>query len=237
MLSLLILVALISCQQTSQSPSENASKKIEALPKVSSLPYEEMKNKVDDLRLILKKGYLATANKNTFLDSVSNVFTNFLVDSIIPYWYGTPWTFTGHTENPNEGEIACGYLVSTTLKHMGLNLNRFRMAQQASKLEVQTIALNADNVAFMSNASLSDIEKLDNGMYIVGLDNHVGFILRKPNETLFIHSDYVSGGVIRQRIEEASAFRSKVYYFGKITGNRLLMKKWLNSEKIKVLCR
>jgi len=77
--------------------------------------------------------------------------------------------------------------------------------------------------------------KLKEGLYVVGLDNHVGYILRKPKETLFIHSDYVSGGVIRQRIEDAQAFRSNVYYFGKITGNRPLMKKWLKEKKVKVV--
>jgi len=230
---LYILVFTASCQET---PSvKNTTIAIDAAPKVPNIPYGEMKLKVDDLRQKLNKEYHQAAHKNAFLDSTSNVFTTFLLDSIIPYWYGTPWTFTGHTDTPNEGEVACGYLVSTSLRHMGLSLNRFRMAQQASKLAVQTIALSADNVTFMSNVSLPDIANMDVGLYVVGLDNHVGFILRKPDETLFIHSDYVSGGVIRQCIEDAPAFRSQVYYFGKISGNRLLMKKWLIGEKVKVV--
>lgn len=235
---LIFLSFFISCgdasfsKETSKKTEEG---KTDVVPKVSNITYGEMKEKIDDLRLLLNKEYIASANKKTFLDSTSMVFSSFLVDSLIPYWYGTPWTFTGHTDTPNRGEVACGYFVSTTLKHMGLNLNRYKMAQQASKLEVSTIALTADNVTFMSNISLENISKLDEGLYVVGLDNHVGYILRQPKVTYFIHSDYVSGGVIRQRIEEAPAFQSQVYYFGKITDNHLLIKKWLKGEKVKVV--
>ena len=72
-------------------------------------------------------------------------FENYLVNEIIPHWYGTEWDFNGYTAVPNQGVIACGYFVSTTLLHMGINVNRYKMAQQAGLYEAQTLALSEDN--------------------------------------------------------------------------------------------
>ncbi len=56
---------------------------------------------------------------NISIDSISKYFCEALVNKIIPYWYGTPWDFNGHTDIPNESNVACGYFVSTPLRHMG----------------------------------------------------------------------------------------------------------------------
>ena len=62
--------------------------------------------------------------------SVKNYLFTTLSKKIFPSWYGTAWDFNGYTEKPLNGEIACGYFVTTTLKHIGFNLNRYKIAQQ-----------------------------------------------------------------------------------------------------------
>lgn len=225
------LFLMVAC--TNIEISSNSKKQAKKENFASTISYPEMKATVGNIRQKLKKQYQANPTNKT-LDSISVVFSQVLVDSILPYWYKTEWTFEGHTDVPREGSVACGYLVSTSLKHMGLKLNRYKMAQQASKLEVESIAIAPSNVIFKHKPSLQSLAQLDVGLYIIGLDNHVGFFLRKPQKTLFIHSDYVSGQVTREEIQTSKAFRSEVYYLGKITGNRPLMKRWLYQEQVPI---
>ena len=71
--------------------------------------------------------------KNLNSDSmVSESFYYVMTDSVFPDWMGTKWDFNGVSNVPGKGMIACGYFVSTTLKHIGFNLNRYKLAQQAA---------------------------------------------------------------------------------------------------------
>lgn len=165
-------------------------------------------------------------------------FVDLLLNKIIPHWYGTTWAFEGHTAKPNDGEIACGYFVSTTLQHMGLKLNRYRMAQQSALSEVRTIGgkdiqllhPKADEVADLSFCS-----EMQDGLYIVGLSNHVGYFLWKEGNGYFIHSDYVNGKVTFENALRSVAFQSDVYCFAPISNNEELMKLWLGEKEVAVV--
>jgi hypothetical protein len=78
------------------------------------------------------------------MDSVSKVFQESLLNRIIPQWAGTTWSFEGHTSVPQQGEIACGYFVSTTLRDVGINLNRYTLAQQLPINEAKSLKINTD---------------------------------------------------------------------------------------------
>ena len=129
--------------------------------------------------------------KNT-TDSLSIFLEEVLVNNIFPYWYGTPWEFNGHTDVPNKGKIACGYFVSTTLKHLGFNLNRYKLAQQLPVHEAKTISLGEPILEIDNDDFEVCLEKiktsLTEGIYFVGLEaSHVGFLLkRKIIYSLFI---------------------------------------------------
>ena len=58
--------------------------------------------------------------KNLSSDSIiSESFYYVMTDSVFPHWMGTKWDFNGVSNVPGKGMIACGYFVSTTLKHVG----------------------------------------------------------------------------------------------------------------------
>ena len=102
--------------------------------------YASAKADADQLRLSLKEGLrLGTIS----FENVRTAFANHLVDKIIPHWYGTPWSFGGHTAIPNQGKIACGYFISTTLRDMGINLNRYKLAQKSPIDEAKMISCGA----------------------------------------------------------------------------------------------
>ena len=108
------------------------------------------------------------------------VFAINIDTTIFPHWIGTPWDFNGYTNVPKTGEVACGYYVSTNLKHMGININRYKMAQQTSKNEVLSIdanpqTYNGDTKGFINYAH----QHLSDGLYIIGMTSHVGMIQKQ----------------------------------------------------------
>ena len=185
-----------------------------------------------------KAEYRVAENKDSILAVAGLYLEEQIGDSIFSYWEGTPWDFSGHTNKPQTGVIACGYYVSTTLKHMGLNLNRYRMAQQSALSEVKTLDqdytyFEGDYHEFLSFAK----DSVDEGLYIVGLTSHVGYLLVEKEQSYFIHSNYVEPfGVAKEKIEESEALSfSQDFVLGKISRNKELIKKWLFNEEFEIV--
>lgn len=165
-------------------------------------------------------------------------FENYLLNDIIPHWYGTEWDFNGYTSVPNQGVIACGYFVSTTLLHMGINIDRYKMAQQAGLHEAQTLALDDKNYRTIHGIdSLKVILKQDytDGIYFVGLDNHVGYLYIKDQIPYFIHSNYIDDKVMIQKAYYAPAFVSEIYVIAEISTNEKLMERWRSGAAVPVI--
>ncbi len=173
--------------------------------------YKRVLYDINHNKLKLKEAYLL---KETNLDSVSKYFLESLVDKIIPHWHGRDWSFEGHTNNPNQGEIACGYFISTTLKHVGLNLNRYKLAQKSPYDEALSISIGGKIVTYEGESSDEIISELycttKQGIYFIGFDkNHVGYLLNEDNLIFIIHSNYLSpSAVIKESIENSEAFNS-----------------------------
>ena len=175
-------------------------------------------------------------------DSLSLLFTSFITDHIIPHWLGTPWSFEGHTSVPREGEIACGYFVSTTLKDVGFNLDRYKFAQQLPIHEAKTLALGNPLLEITSNSTDERIailrDTLKDGIYFLGFDqSHVGYIQKKKDELFVIHSNYIGAeGVVIERIEDSQVFSSySRIYIADISRNRALLTKWVRNEVVQVV--
>jgi len=114
-------------------------------------------------------------------------------DELVPFWLGTPWDFYGTTQTPGEGHIACGYFVSTVLQHSGLRVERVRMAQQASEYILKTFSGERDLKRFRSRPAAEVVDWVrdrDDGLYIVGLDYHVGVLVKQGDHVEFCHSAY-----------------------------------------------
>ncbi len=175
-------------------------------------------------------------------DSLSHLFTNLLTKQIIPHWLGTPWSFEGHTSVPGSGEIACGYFVSTTLKDVGFNLDRYKFAQQRPIHEAKTLAIGKPLLEINNNSTTERItilkDKLKEGIYFIGFDqSHVGYIQKKNGELFVIHSNYIgSEGVVIERINDSQVFSYYTRIFiADISHNAALMKKWVKGEPIQVI--
>jgi len=58
---------------------------------------------------------------------------------------------------------------------------------------------------------ITHIKKSGFGLYIVGLDNHTGFVYNDGNEVFFIHSSYASPKCVVKEV----AMQSSVLYYSK----------------------
>ncbi|MBR9913279.1 MAG: hypothetical protein GYB32_00395 [Algicola sp.] len=198
--------------------------------------YQDILEAIETDRRFFKQFY--ATQKTKAIDSVSNYLYTTLLNELVPHWYGTEWDFNGYTNVPNKGEIACGYFVSTTLKHLGFDLNRYKMAQQAGLLEAQVLQPKSELRSF-SNKSFEVLKQqlnavYSNGIYFVGLDNHVGYVLIKNKELYFLHSSYCDDKVVIELAETSPCFSSNYYVFAEISTNRALLKKWLFKEHLPV---
>ena len=198
--------------------------KVEA-PDLSS--YSSTLACIEESRIKLKKELEASGTKN--FDKAADLWTDFMVDSIFPYWYGTEWDFNGHTDSPRKGQIACGYFVSTTMRHSGIKLDRYKLAQKAASDIINEVCVKGSAKWFSLLDDLSNhIKGRPDGLYVLGLDYHVGFVLRENGKNYFIHSDYFNGKVTKEELKKSTAANSTDrYYIGSLSENKELMKRWL----------
>jgi len=160
--------------------------------------------------------------------------------SLVPFWYGTSWDFNGTSETPGEGAIACGYFVTTVLRDIGFELERVTLAQQPSEVMIKSL-VRAEHIKRYSDAPIAafvdSVRKWRTGLYVVGLDCHVGFIVCDGDDVRFLHSSYaaplcvVSENADESRILGASRYR----VLGKLTGDPELARKWMAGEFIPTL--
>lgn len=165
-------------------------------------------------------------------------FEDFLLNDIIPHWYGTEWDFNGYTAVPNQGVIACGYFVSTTLLHLGINIDRYTLAQQAGLHEAQSLALSEENyrTIYGIDTLLATLKReYADGIYFVGLDNHVGYLYLKNQVPYFIHSNYIEDKVMIERAEASPAFQSGVYVVAELSTNEALLERWRTGAVVPVI--
>lgn len=163
------------------------------------------------------------------------IFVNAVIQTIIPAWIGTPWDFNGVTQTPQQGKIACGYFVTTVLRDAGVELQRIKLAQAASQKIITTLALKKD-IKLCCNKSIENfvqlIKSTGYGLYVVGLDNHTGFIYNDGKEVYFIHSSVMGTRNVQKEIAAYSKVltMSKYKIVGKISANNSLLNRWINSN-------
>ncbi len=159
-------------------------------------------------------------------------FTNAVTKTIIPAWIGTSWDFYGTTETPQKGKIACGYFVTTVLRDAGLPLARIKLAQCASEEMIRTLVAK-QHIQCFSNVPMNDfintIKAGGYGLYIIGLDNHTGFIFRDSDDIRFIHSTFLGTRNVQNEAAAGSPIiaASKYRVIGKISADEASLKRWV----------
>lgn len=229
-------VAIVPYSQTSRILAVNGLEIRQTKTNPDSLTYMAAKAQVDFIRTRLRNDF---KENRIDIDSVKRTFGKHLTDQIIPYWYGTGWSFSGHTAVPKRGKIACGYFISTTLKDMGLNLNRYKLAQKSPFDEAKVLSCGAEITTIAHedpNQALAEIKRhIQKGVYFIGFDTgHVGFLVKKKEQLLLVHSNYLAPvSVCVEPLETARVFKTfKKFHLVDISNNESLIQKWLNNDVV-----
>ena len=214
---LALLIVCAACTQSAAKPD-----------------YGEVRERLETQRVALAKE-LDRRPKAT-IARARTLLIETMRDEILPAWNGTEWAMNGTSQVPLEGKIACGYFVSTTLLHAGFDVERRRMGQQASEYITKSL-VTLEPIWHTSEQPIDQfvarLRKSGDGIYLVGLDNHVGFVIVDGDDTWFHHS---GPGVVRREPALTASFLSTSHYreAAKLFDDALV-EKWLRKTPIKTV--
>jgi hypothetical protein len=168
-----------------------------------------------------------------------------IVREIFPAWFGMSWGLgpnsTADRPHAPGMTVACGYFVSSVLENAGLRLGtRFTYAQ-APALHVQkTLAPAAGDLHryfSISGQALADrIAGLGEGLYIIGLANHIGFVVVDAAGVRLVHASYTDDQVvISEPLATARAIadsRPKGYFVTPVMHDERLADLWLRGARV-----
>tara|TARA_Y100000310_G_scaffold327449_1_gene393850 strand:+ start:3711 stop:4538 length:828 start_codon:yes stop_codon:yes gene_type:complete len=217
---------------------------VNALLRRIEIGYNSMISDIEEEKQGLQARYNAAepAELEGIVQESREFITAALVDNIFPFWMGTPWSFHGTAEVPFHGSIACGYFVSTTLEDVGFDLPRIGLAKEPALNIIKNLT-PWEYINWYSNQKPEDvvkeIEKQGHGIYVVGLDNHVGFMVNDEEGMRFVHSSFFPPQAVsaQEPLDYFNPFKySKVHAVGKILDDTLV-EKWLRDERIPLTYR
>jgi hypothetical protein len=158
--------------------------------------YERTKATITKQRNELNSRYLQSQTaqeRERILYESQSLLIRTLTERIFPAWHGTHWGFYGMSRVPGEGEIACGTFVVFTLQDVGFDIPT-RMAQQPSENILKNFIGNTGIKRFSNHVPMEKIiawiQGQGEGVFLVGLDIHVGFIIYINNVISFCHANY-----------------------------------------------
>ena len=237
MIVLALIAIFASCSGEAGTKEEVKQDTLAADPLVS-IPNDERQKQYQALRKSIAAQQAALAEKGSVSKARAYLLQT-LTDSVFPHWYETAWDFNGTTEVPREGNIACGFFVSTTLQHAGLNIDRVKCGQQASSVFINALC-RPGSVKWISQNDTAKLVKhlraQKDGLYLLGLDYHTGFIQKDGDDLWMIHAAYFPHHkVVKEKVQTcAHILESNVFVVGDLLGNDELVRKWMKKEFIPI---
>jgi hypothetical protein len=231
--SLLVAVALsVGCRAV--SPATSTDEVVDSAPQEG---YQEVLDALETRRLELSARYAvaAPAERALVVEEARETVERAVVEELFVAWTGTRWAFHGTTEVPGQGTIACGYFVSTVLRDAGFRVERKRLAQQAAEHIILTLVPSRQVQRYRFRTTEEVVDAVDgwgDGLYLVGLDYHVGFLVRRGDLLEMCHSSYLgTGGVVCEDARTSPAMESRYRVVGRLLEDPM-MEAWLTGAPI-----
>ena len=200
--------------------------------------YEEILAAVEAKRVSFARRYREGSDeeKQRVLQEAGEYLVDVLSQQLFPRWYGTPWDFNGAARRPGEGPIACGVFVARVLAHAGFSISSVaRLAQQPSEVIIKNLVPRSEIRRF-SSVKPEKVEAVlrnwGKGVYIVGLDIHVGFVVNDGDSIRFVHSSYYDPprAVVSEPLLGRNPLADSQYrVVGRLT-NPTTLRKWVLGE-------
>ena len=205
--------------------------------------YQALKDEIEKRRTGFEAAYRKAGSRverEKTIKEAGEYVRKSIINDLIPFWFGTKWDFNGHSENPGEGTISCGVFVTTLLRHAGFRIPRIAMSQQPAEFIAMNL-MSENSIKRFPNLEFVDflktIRKMGPAFYIVGLDNHVGFLDSDGKGICFHHSSFLKPiEVIKENAEESSILQYSKYRMVGNLADEGLIRKWITGKKIQITC-
>jgi len=247
MLILPCIAAASGCAQQGKLPDDRPEIISQPPPKairdnnVKTADYDHLKEEILRIRdsLAVQYSLADSAGKEAIIMQAGEFVFEMLLARIFPAWCGTAFDMHGTTEIPGQGGIAGGYFVTTTLKHAGFQFPKTNgidsMAIQPSEYIIRNLVSDQNQIGRFTAAPMKEIKdfllRRGRGLYIVGLDYHVGFIINDDHTLKFIDASYYPPFAVSvSELDGDNALADSRYrVIGKILDAEML-RKWLQKE-------
>lgn len=168
---------------------------------------------------------------------------------ILPLWIGTAWAFYGSAESPHQKSIACGYFVTHALlatgfrfpehqrapRHDDPTMREYEFAKQTSLGMMRLLSSRrrwkVRNYRHPTRYLLRTLKRFGKGIYLLGLDSHVGMVFWDGTRATFWHADFTPTRLWVHReplLTAGVVVASRYRHLGKI--RRHAYRKWLRSQ-------
>jgi hypothetical protein len=168
-----------------------------------------------------------------------------IVDELFPAWMGTPWGLgpQSNASRPHQpGKVVgCSYFVTAVLENAGLELESRARFAQAPSLWIERALLpyggQVHRFGSVEPARLrQQIAALGDGLYVVGLDYHVGFLVVRGPDVRIVHASYFPPqAVVSEPVEASAAIagsRPKGYWVSPLFRDDRLVDLWLRRAAV-----
>jgi hypothetical protein len=160
------------------------------------------------------------------------------VEALSQYWLGTRYgRGIPQTLTPLDGKINCGTFVGSVLRDVGFQVKVKKLQRQPSQAIIKSF-VGGKRVRKFSNASmksfLASVREMGPGLFIIGLDLHVGLLLQTEDDLRFLHASSETMTVVNEDAATATFITMSGYrVVGKILSQQNIQD-WLRGDRIPV---
>jgi hypothetical protein len=173
-----------------------------------------------------------------------------IVDAILPAWIGTPWTMATvrdglrpdarRPHQPGSG-VSCSWFVVAVLRNAGLRLSDARAFAGGIALDLQRSTVRGRGAlhrfwGLTPERLERELVELGDGLYLIGLSRHVGFVHVGDGRAVIIHSSPDGGrAVVREPVARSAAIELSApvgYLVTPLFDDDRLIDHWLTGQPL-----
>ncbi|HVI00732.1 MAG TPA: hypothetical protein VM869_18570 [Enhygromyxa sp.] len=187
----------------------------------------------------------STAEQAKIRAQARELLEDTIIEEVFPAWLGMPWGMGSDSTatRPHEPgmKVGCSYFVTSVLLAVGVELeNRFTFAQAPAIHIQRSLAPDEDSLhryfSIPAEQLRDRIAALGDGLYIIGLDTHVGFVVVRDGEVRFVHASYTGARVVSDELLVESVAiansRPKGYFVTPLFQDGRLVDLWLRGQSV-----